>query len=586
MICIFYIYKSHINDMSYRNLPAKEQLARMRRALAKSRGHVSRRHYSRLAPGRYVKGRGDFKSFFKTAASKLGNAAAGAIIGGLAGGPGGAALGAMSSLRQPSYFRIGGGGDYRSTNARRRYYRPMDSVPQFVNTRTEGAGSIRVSHREYIQDIVGSTGFNVQNFAIQPGVVATFPWLAGVAANWQQYRIHGMQFCYKATCATAVSSTNTALGTVIMATQYNAGAVAAGGQFANKQEMENYQGSVSTTPFQDLTHSLECAKSHTSINTLYVRPGVAVPFGQDPKTYDMGVFSIATVGMQAANTIGELWVTYDIELIKPAVPWGKGGSPVLTDHFVLTPANINYQQPWGVLSTSPALTPTPSSTINGQITYGSSTNNTYTFPSDIEEGQFLVAYQVQFNSGSGHVPAPFSGGVTLTLGSNLSLSTLFTNDTHATANIPFTGYTASSSQTSCGYMAIVYFNGGNTPGQSFLTSSPWDATTANVVTGGDLFITQISPQLDTSPLLPSRGSLDEFKAFMEWKRASESLPELEDHSDEKEERKYPSEAQQLEDLQKQIAELKSKQSRQSDWDIIKSTSEPPTPPQKKHSLKV
>jgi hypothetical protein len=40
---------------------------------------------------------------------------------------------------------------------------------------------------------------------------------------------------------------------------------------------------------------------------------------ENAKFEDYGLFQLATVGQQASSTIGELWVTYDIELSKPHV---------------------------------------------------------------------------------------------------------------------------------------------------------------------------------------------------------------------------------------------------------------------------
>ena len=60
------------------------------------------------------------------------------------------------------------------------------------------------------------------------------------------------------------------------------------------------------------------------LSELYIRPG-AVPAGQDVKTYDFGDFQIASQGIPlgsagAAVNLGELWVSYQIALIKPRIP--------------------------------------------------------------------------------------------------------------------------------------------------------------------------------------------------------------------------------------------------------------------------
>ena len=72
--------------------------------------------------------------------------------------------------------------------------------------------------------------------------------------------------------ADALNSVNTALGQVIMATDYNA----ANPPFAQKSEMENYEYGQSAKPSESAIHPIECARLQTTISELYTRAG-AVP---------------------------------------------------------------------------------------------------------------------------------------------------------------------------------------------------------------------------------------------------------------------------------------------------------------------
>ena len=59
----------------------------------------------------------------------------------------------------------------------------------------------------------------------------------------------------------------------------------------------------------------------------------AVPANADARLYDLGTFSIATVGMQADSGVaGELWCTFEVELLKPKFNSNWEGS---ADHFWL-----------------------------------------------------------------------------------------------------------------------------------------------------------------------------------------------------------------------------------------------------------
>ena len=58
--------------------------------------------------------------------------------------------------------------------------------------------------------------FKIDSYLINAANPKTFPWLSQIAANYEQYDIEGMVFS-----ADALNSTKTALGTVMMATQYD-----------------------------------------------------------------------------------------------------------------------------------------------------------------------------------------------------------------------------------------------------------------------------------------------------------------------------------------------------------------------------
>lgn len=391
----------------------------------------------------------------------------------------GARLGAAAgSILQKGFKKLTGFGDYKESGSA---LNMGGDVPQFANgsgSSTAQSGSIRVQHREYIQDIQGSTGFNIQSFILNPGLNDTFPWLDALAANFEQYRIRGMAFVYKATCATAVASTNTALGTVVMATQYNANAAA----FQNKQQMENYQFAQSGVPFNDITHYIECAKSQTSVSNLYIRTG-SVPSGQDARLYDMGIFYLATVGMQAASTIGELWVTYDIELLKPRIISGTGGNIVLSDHFILagTPTTgINYLGTGG----GPTATSNLGGVINATGAYsagnGTGNNNWYVFPDHINQGTFMYFYQVTGAAGL------LTNSLVTSLGTNLSRKLFLAGNTTGAFN-QVAGVTAGT-QWEIGTIA---FNGGTAANQNWLR---WTAgTLPGTLTSAELWVTQLNP---------------------------------------------------------------------------------------------
>lgn len=175
---------------------------------------------------------------------------------------------------------------------------------------------IRVRHREFIADVSSiGAAFNNTAYALNPGLPAVFPWLSTIAAGFEQYKFEGLILEFRSLSAVAVSSTNTALGAVVLATNYDP----YDPQFINKQQMEGYEFSCSGPPCASMLHPIECASRMTVDPIKYVRAGGAPP-GTDLRMYDMGLFQIATVGQQAASNIGEIWITYDVRFFKPKLP--------------------------------------------------------------------------------------------------------------------------------------------------------------------------------------------------------------------------------------------------------------------------
>lgn len=180
-------------------------------------------------------------------------------------------------------------------------------------------GSTRVRHREYVRDMPGSIGFRNITFAINPTNPQLFPWLSALAQNYEQYKILGMIFEFRSLSASALNSVNTALGSVSLATQYNS----LDQPFVNKQQVLNYMFGTSCKPSESMTHPVECDPSQTPNQPLYVR--LTTQAAGDPRLFDFGVLNYCTIGMQAdVAIIGELWVSYDILLIKPRLSSGLG----------------------------------------------------------------------------------------------------------------------------------------------------------------------------------------------------------------------------------------------------------------------
>jgi len=206
--------------------------------------------------------------------------------------------------------QIFGSGDYQMMGPSPKYnvLASDRQIPQFSTSERTNI----VCNREYIGDIGGSVGFLNRSYPLNPGLSTTFPWLSSVAKCYQQYRIHGLIFEFRPLLTDFVL--NGAPGVIVMATNYNADRP----PFTTKVQMENAEYAVSVKPTMNMIHGIECAESDTPQTRLYVRTG-AVPGGQDLRSYDLGLTQIATQ-LNPTQLLGELWVSYCVELFKPLLP--------------------------------------------------------------------------------------------------------------------------------------------------------------------------------------------------------------------------------------------------------------------------
>jgi len=174
--------------------------------------------------------------------------------------------------------------------------------------------TVVLRHREYLGEVRSSINFTVQNaFSINPGLRETFPWASGIASQFAQYRIKGMVYHYVPTSGNAVSSTNPALGSVMLQTSYRADDLAP----VSKVETLNEYWACEARPDTEFCHPIECSPTENPFGVHYVRTGAA-PSSSSILMYDIGQTWLCTSGMQTnGNVVGDLWVTYEIELKKP-----------------------------------------------------------------------------------------------------------------------------------------------------------------------------------------------------------------------------------------------------------------------------
>lgn len=206
-----------------------------------------------------------------------------------------------------------------------------------------GNRSTRIRHKEFIMDVASSTNFQLLlakgEGAINPMNKALFPWLSNVASNYQQFKFHGLVFGYESRSGNSVGSTTTNLGTVLLATLYNSYSLPP----RSKQEMEALEFTTAIVPSQNMVHPIECSPHEQVVEHYYTR----MTPGADERFSVMGRLLLASVGQQLAGAnLGELWVSYDVELLKPKV-----AQPSVSTHILPSIATVDANHWLGLTPT-------------------------------------------------------------------------------------------------------------------------------------------------------------------------------------------------------------------------------------------
>jgi len=193
-------------------------------------------------------------------------------------------------------------------------------VPQFI--KSDSSRGTRIRHREYLGDVYASAtagAFSNTSYPLNPGSYTSFPWLASIAQQYDQWKPHGMAVVFRSTSSTY--SATQSLGVVCLATDYDV----YDSPYVNRIQAENSEFAVSGPPSQCLLHPIECDISERLTTLLSVRTSALLPTGDNLRFYDLGNLQVSSSGCLANQLLGELWITYDIELFKPQIPTAIGG---------------------------------------------------------------------------------------------------------------------------------------------------------------------------------------------------------------------------------------------------------------------
>jgi hypothetical protein len=196
-------------------------------------------------------------------------------------------------------------------------------------------GVVTISNREFLGTIADQgTGFQlIKRLRCNPASALGFPWLYGLAINFETYRFKKLKYFYLPRCATSNQ------GSVMLLPDYDA---------ADSTPLTETTASQHMNCKEDVIwKEVHCPLDPKRLNALY-KQHVCMSDGrfsstkQDQKTIDAAQFYFF-VESSTTGTDGKLWVEYECELMTPQpqeIPVVQGGAGVLDNDVVKNVTNV------------------------------------------------------------------------------------------------------------------------------------------------------------------------------------------------------------------------------------------------------
>jgi hypothetical protein len=297
---------------------------------------------------------------------------AGSLLGGLF-GPMGSKLGGLAGGAVSSLL---GHGDYTVKN--NSIMTSSQGVPSFNNSSGRWT---EISHREYLFDVISPAASPawgiVATIDMNPGISTSFPWLAAIANNYDEWCFDGCVVCYESTSGSI--TTTQALGSVQIASQYDV----LDAVFSSQLEMLESEFATSEAPDTSFCHPIECNPRDDPMFRQYVRAGPVPTTAL--QLYDLCKTSVAVQGVSLAGVnLGKVWITYKIRLGKPKLFGGMLAKGSLYYFSQFQPTNDETN----IFGTDNPNNVATRSSGNGNLAVTFQTN-TIRLPPFIQTGKFL-----------------------------------------------------------------------------------------------------------------------------------------------------------------------------------------------------
>jgi hypothetical protein len=164
--------------------------------------------------------------------------------------------------------------------------------------------SVIIRKKEFIKNIVPTDPFSAQKISFNPGLVAMFPWLSGVAPSFEKYKVRSLRFIYETAQSSFVP------GMIMMAPEFNVNDSVP----ESKAQLLEYAFATRGPVWKNFQMVVP-SNSVMNYKEYYIRINEITG---DKMLYDPFYLVYATDAVSTDITYaGELWVEYEIELLYP-----------------------------------------------------------------------------------------------------------------------------------------------------------------------------------------------------------------------------------------------------------------------------
>lgn len=186
---------------------------------------------------------------------------------------------------------------------------------------TRGKDWVRISHKELILNLTGSTNFTVAGaFPLNPGMTTFLKWLPTQAVGWETYEWHSI------VCESLTRTGSNVPGSIQICPDYDASDAAPVDEFSES----SYKDLCEDAPWKTIRCVMPGSRLHPN-GKKFIRYGAVA--NTDVKTYDAGNLFITTTDGTAVAW-SKVWVHYDVTLYTPQLP--PGGMVTLSNMLHLT----------------------------------------------------------------------------------------------------------------------------------------------------------------------------------------------------------------------------------------------------------